>query len=263
MLQRVLIAALLVCPLMAQSDRGTITGRVLDPAAALVPNARVEAINQGTQVKYTAVSSEAGMYSVQQVPAGRYDVSVEAAGFSRYLRRDVEINVAQTVTLNVTLTVGAVDQTVEVTAAAPALETNTSDVGTVVNRAMVMDLPLSVSGNMRNPESFIFLAPGVTGDTTNTQINGSQSRAKEVLVDGVGSTSPESGGVLFTYPFGGGHRGVQAAEQQLQRRVRPHRRRLRDLHHEIRHQRAARLRIRLPAQRRLGCARVLCPARRP
>ena len=65
---------------------------------------------------------------------------------------------------------------------------------------MVMDLPLSVSGNMRNPESFIFLAPGVTGDATNTQINGSQSRGKEVLVDGVGSTSPESGGVLFTYP---------------------------------------------------------------
>ena len=53
---------------------------------------------------------------------------------------------------------------------------------------------------MRNPESFIFLAPGVTGDPTNTQINGSQSRAKEVLVDGIGSTSPESGGVLFTYP---------------------------------------------------------------
>ena len=131
---------------------------------------------------------------------GQYSLSVEAAGFSRYLRRNVEVNVAQTVTLNVGLAVGTVDQTVEVSAAAPALEANTSDLGTVVNRAMVMDLPLSVSGNMRNPESFIFLAPGVTGDATNTQINGSQSRAKEVLLDGIGSTSPESGGVLFTYP---------------------------------------------------------------
>jgi hypothetical protein len=185
---------------MAQSDRGTITGRVLDPAAAVVPNAKVDAVNQGTKVKYSATTNETGVYSIQQIPVGRYDLSVEAPGFSRYLRRDLDINVAQTVTLNATLTVGAVDQTVEVTAAAPALEANTSDVGTVVNRTMVMDLPLSVSGNMRNPESFIFLAPGVTGDANNTQINGSQSRAKEVLVDGIGSTSPESGGVLFTYP---------------------------------------------------------------
>src|SRR5258706_14403761 len=53
---------------------------------------------------------------------------------------------------------------------------------------------------MRNPESFVLLAPGVTGDVTNTQINGSQSRGKEVLVDGLGSTSPESGRLLFTYP---------------------------------------------------------------
>jgi hypothetical protein len=185
---------------MAQSDRGTITGRVLDPAAAVVPNAKVDAVNQATRIKYSATTNETGVYSIQQIPVGRYDLSVEAPGFSRYLRRDLDINVAQTVTLNASLTVGAVDQTVEVTAAAPALEANTSDVGTVVGRAMVMDLPLSVSGNMRNPESFIFLAPGVTGDANNTQINGSQSRAKEVLVDGIGSTSPESGGVLFTYP---------------------------------------------------------------
>jgi hypothetical protein len=125
---------------------------------------------------------------------------VEARGFTRYVRKAVEINVAQTVTLDITLAVGPVEQTVEVSSAASALATNTSDVGTAVTRHMVMDLPLSVSGNMRNPESFIALAPGVTGDTGNTQINGSQSRAKEVLLDGAGSTSPESGGVLFTYP---------------------------------------------------------------
>src|SRR6267154_2693994 len=72
--------------------------------------------------------------------------------------------------------------------------------GPVVDQKQVQDLPLSVAGNMRNPESFVLLAPGVTGDVTNTQINGSQSRGKEVLVDGSGSTSPESGGLLFTYP---------------------------------------------------------------
>jgi outer membrane receptor protein involved in Fe transport len=197
---RVFYFVLAVCPLLAQSDRGTITGRVFDPAAAVIPAARVEAVHQGTRVRYSAATNETGAYTIQQLPVGMYDLTAEAPGFSRYLHRGVEINVAQTVTLNVTLSVGTVDQTVEVTDAPPPLQTTTSDVGAVVTRAMVMDLPLSVSGNMRNPESFIFLAPGVTGDTTNTQINGSQSRAKEVLVDGVGSTSPESGGVLFTYP---------------------------------------------------------------
>lgn len=203
MLNRVFAVSVLVsllCPLYAQSVRATLTGRVVDPASALVPNAKVEAVNQATQVKYTGSTNESGIYSLQQLPEGKYDLTVEAPGFRRYLRKDVELNVAQTVTMNVNLEVGAVDQTVEVSAATTALEASTSDLGTVVSRERVMDLPLAVSGNMRNPEQFIFLAPGVTGDTSNTQINGSQSRAKEVLVDGVGSTSPESGGLLFTYP---------------------------------------------------------------
>lgn len=186
--------------LYAQSDRGTLTGRVMDPSSGVVPEAKVEAVNQATRIKFSTSSNQAGVYSLQQLPVGRYDITVEATGFSRYLHKDVDINIAQTVTMNVTLAVGTVDQTVEVSAAAAAVETSTSDLGTVVNRTQVMDLPLSVSGNMRNPESFIFLAPGVTGDAANTQINGSQSRAKEVLVDGIGATSPESGGILFTYP---------------------------------------------------------------
>ena len=110
------------------------------------------------------------------------------------------MNVAQTLTLDIALQVGAVDQTVEVSGAAPLVESSTSDLGTVVDQKQVADLPLSVNGNMRNPESFVFLAPGVTGDTANTEINGSQDRAKEVLVDGAQSTGPESGGTMLTYP---------------------------------------------------------------
>ncbi len=185
---------------LAQSDRGAINGTVVDPAGAAVTNAKVEAVNQATQVRYTGASDQAGLYSLQQIPVGRYDLSVEAAGFSRYVRKDIDVNVARNLTLNVALSLGAVDQKVEVSGTPPALQTTESVIGTGVNRTMVMELPLSVSGNMRTPESFIFLTPGVSGSTGNTQINGSQSRAKEVLLDGVGSTSPESGGTLFTYP---------------------------------------------------------------
>ena len=129
MLKRVFLTALSVCFLFAQSDRGTITGRVLDPSSAVVPNAKIEAVNQATRVKYQAATSDAGVYSIQQLPVGRYDVTAEAAGFSRYLHKDVDVSVAQTITLNIALAVGAVDQTVEVTAAAAAVEANTSDVG--------------------------------------------------------------------------------------------------------------------------------------
>lgn len=193
------LLAILAGSAFAQSDRGTITGRVLDATESAVPNATVTATNQGTGIRNQTTTNSDGNYSIPQLAIGRYEVVIEAAGFRRYVR-PVEVNVAQTINLNVMLEIGQVDQAVEVTAAAPLIESATSDLGTVVTHDRVVDLPLAVSGNMRHPGSFVFLAPGVTGDTTNTQINGSQSRGKEILMDGIGSTSPESGGLLFTYP---------------------------------------------------------------
>lgn len=198
---RVFTTLLFLCSVaLAQSDRGTITGIVLDPTAAAIRGASLTATNLETNVRYAARTNESGNYAIAQLPVGKYEVAVEAAGFRKLLRRDITISVAQTLTLNLTLEVGQVEQILEVSATAPLLESATSDLGTVVSRERVVDLPLAVSGNMRHPGAFVFLAPGVTGDTSNTQINGSQNRAKEVLMDGVGSTSPESGGLLFTYP---------------------------------------------------------------
>ena len=191
---------LVIAAAFGQSDRGTITGRVLDPSAAAIANAAVNAVNQATGIKYAARTNAAGNYVIPQVPFGVYEVAVEAPGFRRAVNKDIVLNVAQTFTLNVTLEVGQVEQTIEVTAAGAVLSTSTSDLGTVISKDRVIDLPLAVSGNMRNPEAFIFLTPGVSGTVANTNINGSQSRAKEVLLDGIGSTSPESGGILFTYP---------------------------------------------------------------
>ncbi len=186
--------------MLAQSDRGTITGRVVDATEAAVANATVTITNQETGIRTTSRTSETGNYVVPQLAVGKYEVAIEAQGFRRYVRRDVELNIAQTLALNVSLEVGAVEQQIEVSGAAPLIESATSDLGTVVNQSRIIDLPLQVSGNMRHPGSFVFLAPGVTGDTSNTQINGSQSRSKEILMDGIGSTSPESGGLMFTYP---------------------------------------------------------------
>src|ERR1051326_574244 len=181
-------------------DRGTIEGRVADPSTAVIAGAKITVTNQNTGIKSSTTSNETGNYAVRGLAYGQYEMSVEANGFRKSVQRDIDVEVAQTLNLDITLQLGQVDQAVEVSAAAPLVESSTSDLGTVVDQKQVTDLPLSVNGNARNPESFVMLAPGVTGDTANTEINGSQDRAKEVLVDGAQSTGPESGGTMFTYP---------------------------------------------------------------
>lgn len=185
-----------VAPLSAQTVLGTITGRVLDASGASISGAAVAATNTGTNLVYRTTTNESGNYVLQQLPVGTYELAVEASGFRRYIRRKIELNVAQTLTLDASLEVGQAEQTIEVTADVTTLQTSTSDLGTTIQRNKLVDLPLFVGGNVRNLEQFIFLAPGVTGDTANTQISGSPNRAKEVLVDGIASTGVESGGVI-------------------------------------------------------------------
>ncbi len=180
----------------AQTTLGTLTGRVTDPSDAAVAAATVTAINTGTRLEFRTATTASGNYALQQLPVGLYELTVESPGFRKSIRKSIELNVAQTLSVDVRLEVGQVDQSVEVTGELPSLQTATSDLGTTVSRAKLMDLPLFVGGNVRNLEQFIFLAPGVTGDTNNTQISGSPSRAKEVLLDGVASTGIESGGII-------------------------------------------------------------------
>ena len=182
--------------LHAQTTLGTITGRVIDPSGASVSGAKVAATNAGTGVAYRTTTNEAGNYVLQQLPVGGYELTVEATGFRRYDHKGITLNVAQTLTVDAALEVGQVEQAVEVVGNVGQLQTATSDLGTTINRNTLLDLPLFVGGRTRDLEQFIFLAPGVTGDTTNTQISGSPSRAKEVLVDGIASTGIESGGVI-------------------------------------------------------------------
>lgn len=181
-------------------DRGAIIGRVIDPSSAVVAGAGITVTNQETGVKISTATNDAGNYAVHSLPFGTYELTAEAKGFRKLIRKDASLNIGQTLTLDLSLELGAVDQSVEVTAAAPLIDSSTSDLGTVVDQKQVRDLPVTVNGNMRNPESFVFLAPGVTGDTASTEINGSQDRAKEVLIDGAQSTGAESGGTMFTYP---------------------------------------------------------------
>src|SRR6516165_2490129 len=87
--------------LVAQSDRGTMTGAVLDPADAAVANAVIQLKNSATGVLYQAATTATGNYTVAQLPVGTYEMSVEVPGFKKYVRTNIEVGVAQTVRLDV------------------------------------------------------------------------------------------------------------------------------------------------------------------
>jgi hypothetical protein len=197
---RICLLPVVVITAWAQQNLGVIVGRITDPSSAVVAGALVSITNQATGVKRNATTSGSGDYAFGGLPFGTYDIVAEAKGFRKLARKDIRVYVGETLTLELSLEIGSVDQTVEVTGAAPLIESSTSDLGTVVDSKQVNDLPLAVSGNMRSPESFILLAPGVVGSASTPNINGSQQRSKEVLFDGVMSTGAESGGVMFTVP---------------------------------------------------------------
>lgn len=158
--------------------------------------AAVTAKNIATGVTYPTQTNAAGNYVLQQLPVGNYEAAIEAKGFRRYARAAFRLEVAQTVTLDAKLELGQVEQTMNVSGDVSTLQTSTSDLGATIDRSKLLQLPLYVSGRPRDLEQFTLITPGVTGDTTNTQISGSPSRGKEVLVDGIASTGIESGGTI-------------------------------------------------------------------
>jgi hypothetical protein len=91
---------------MSQSDRGTITGTIADPAGAVVPNAAVQIRNVETGAVYQAGASATGNYTLGQLPAGLYELSVDVPGFKKYVRQNITVEVAQTYRVDVVLEVG-------------------------------------------------------------------------------------------------------------------------------------------------------------
>src|ERR1700686_4813712 len=105
---------LLLCALFAfgQSDRGTITGTISDPASAVVPNVPVEAKNSGTGVVFQAAASETGNYTISSLPVGTYEISVSAPGFKKEVRTGVEVFANTTSRVDFTLQVASTAQSV-------------------------------------------------------------------------------------------------------------------------------------------------------
>lgn len=182
----------------AQVATGSIAGTITDPNGASVPGARLVLTNDANGVRTEAISSEAGLYVFPTVPVGQYTLTVEKTGFKRVNRGGIEVRVAQRIDLNLTLEVGDVQQTVDVTAEAPLLETSTSERGQTFSPKFMDNLPL-FTGAIRNPRSFLQYMPGVNIGAE-VSISGSGGRAQEVQIDGASLIIPESGGTVFNMP---------------------------------------------------------------
>ncbi len=196
------VASLLVLPVMlllasaflahAQRITASLEGTTRDSSNAIIPNAIVTIVNTGTQVTEKVQTNSDGQFDVPNLPPGPYNVTVDAAGFKRLVRSGLVLEVDQTAHLDLTLEVGSATQSVEVSSAEPLLETQTSDIGQVINNKSIENLPL----NQRNPFSLILLVPGVTGSVNSTftglqfNVNGGRSGSTDVLLDGIPSAPP-------------------------------------------------------------------------
>src|SRR6516225_10682578 len=154
--QAILFAASSV--MRAQVAGGTILGTVSDPSGAAVPKVAVSIKNVATGVARDVTTDSAGFYTLPNVLPGQYDVTASAPGFSTLVRSGITMAVGQTVELNLTLQVGAVTQQVEVTGAAPLVQTATSAVSEQVAATTVRQLPL----NGRDWAQLATLQPGIS-----------------------------------------------------------------------------------------------------
>src|SRR5262245_39742757 len=130
----------------AQLDRGTLTGLVTDPSSAVIPAVKITAIHVETGVSNATLVNETGNYTLVSLPIGTYRVEFETPGFKKSVRNGVTLTSGATVRLDVTLEIGSVGESVQVSARSTPIETESTRVATSINTKLVQDLPLQVSG---------------------------------------------------------------------------------------------------------------------
>ena len=179
--------------MMAQETTGTITGLVTDASGGVVPNADVTALNTGTNASYKTTTATTGNYIFRAMPVGNYRLTIGAAGFKRSEVANVVTQVNEITRVDVTMTVGAVSESIEVSAQAVNVNTEDASLRTVVDQRRVEDLPL----NGRDPVQLMRLVAGVslyngsglTSGTTypgvvSVSVNGNRGNSTNYILDG-------------------------------------------------------------------------------
>jgi carboxypeptidase family protein len=165
--------------LCAQSTGGRIRGTVTDPSGATVAGANVVITNQANGSQRDTRTGANGEYIFLEVPVGTYEVEVNQAGFKKYLRKGIALDLNQIVSVDIALQVGTASETIEVTGAPPLVDTTSTQLGAVVGERAVSELPLA----QRDTYQLLELQPGVQGQLGVDNVYGSD-RAGVVSVNG-------------------------------------------------------------------------------
>ena len=182
-----LVVVLTAFPLLAQSPNGTINGLVLDPSNRTIAGADILAINDVTGVKYSSRTNGEGIYVVPNLPPGPYRLQVSKVGFKTLIKPDIVLNVQDALSINFTLPVGAIFETLTVEGGAPLVNTESAAVSTVIDRNFVESLPL----NGRSFNTLLQLTPGVVIAPSSAaapgqfSVAGQRTDANNFTVDGV------------------------------------------------------------------------------
>jgi hypothetical protein len=191
----IFVGLLVSCSVFGQALSGTIVGTVTDSAGAVVPSAKVTLTNVGTTFARTVETNQDGHYVASSFPTGKITVTVEQPGFQKLVRTGAELTAADTLTIDLSLQVGNLQQTVEVNAASTLLQTEEATISSLVSNQQILEMPL----NGRTFTQLITLMPGTTSAApaltvggnynlranTSVSINGSQSGNNSYLIDGM------------------------------------------------------------------------------
>jgi hypothetical protein len=192
-----------VCALIAgsvglcygQAVNATLLGTVIDSSGASVANAKVTITEVTTGVKHSGQTNESGNYTFGDLPPGSYAVEVDQTGFKKEIRRDIALLVNTTERVDIQLQPGSLSETVEVTGAAPVLQTDRADTGRNIDTMVVSELPVLVSN--RNYQALLALVPGTSppteehsqffnaSDSLQTEVNGAPRVANNYQIEGI------------------------------------------------------------------------------
>ncbi|HJZ99117.1 MAG TPA: carboxypeptidase regulatory-like domain-containing protein [Candidatus Solibacter sp.] len=191
----------------AQESSATITGKITDPSQAAIAGATVTARDAERGTTWSTKTNDEGVYTFTRLPVGRYELKVEATGFQTALRPAFDLSLNQTAKIDIALTLGPVSAQVEVTTAAPVLQTQSTEVSTVMEAASIANLPLQT----RNYNQLTLLVPGAvtispasfntglkTFNAARPNLNGNREQANYYLLDGIENTEFVDNNVAFS-----------------------------------------------------------------
>ena len=202
------LVLLLALPAAAQKSSGQISGTVLDPSGAAIPDATITVTQVGTGLTREVKTSQDGNYTVTDLPIGTYRINVTQTGFKEAVVENVTVNVATTTRQDVAMQIGALGERVDIVATDVQIETQTGSIGSVVNGEQVRELPL----NGRSFVQLTQLQPGVSPATNfdsknkglfsgvDFSVNGNNTQSNLFLTDGAHNTDTGSNRTILLYP---------------------------------------------------------------